>query len=129
MSVQKSVVHRYEVSVETKYVEAESKPDSHFYLFAYKIRITNKGETTGQLMNRHWIVTDAWNQTEEVRGAGVVGLQPKISPNQTFEYESACHLTTASGSMHGHYQFVTEDGETFEIEIPRFYLVAPQALH
>lgn len=129
MSVQKNLVQRYEIEVETKYVESESKPENHFYLFAYKIKISNKGEASGQLMSRHWIITDAWGQTEEVRGAGVVGQQPKIAPNQTFEYESACHLTTTNGSMHGSYQFTTEDGNTFDVEIPKFYLVAPQALH
>jgi ApaG protein len=75
------------------------------------------------------VITDALGRTEEVRGPGVVGLQPRIMPGQTFEYESACPLPTSSGSMKGQYHMTGDDGENFSVEIPEFYLIAPHALH
>jgi ApaG protein len=129
VSVQKIVSQNFQVQVAVSYVANESKPESDYHFFSYKIKITNKGSSSAQLMSRHWIITDGFGQVEEVRGPGVVGLQPKINPGQTFEYESACPLNTSSGMMRGTYQMVDSDGETFDIEIPEFYLIAPSALH
>lgn len=129
MSVQKSVSASFEISAFPQYVTEESKPEQNYFFFSYKICIKNKGSETAQLMSRHWIITDADGQNEEVKGPGVVGLQPKIQPGQTFEYESACPLTTPTGSMKGTYSMVTENGDHLQIEIPEFYLVCPQALH
>src|SRR3954466_10242837 len=98
MSVQKQVTPHFEVQVKVTYVEAESRPEAGYHFFAYKIIIQNKGQTGAQLMSRHWVITDGFGQVEEVRGAGVIGLQPKISAGQTSEYESACPLTTTSGT-------------------------------
>lgn len=129
MAVQKQLSPRFEVNVTVSYVDKESRPDSGYYFFAYRVRITNKGSVPAQLMSRHWIITDALGQVEEVRGAGVIGVQPRITEGQHFEYESACPLNSPSGSMRGTYQMVTEEGENFEVEIPEFYLVSPCALH
>ncbi|MEZ0391307.1 MAG: Co2+/Mg2+ efflux protein ApaG [Pseudobdellovibrionaceae bacterium] len=129
MPIQKTTNPQFQVQVSVTYVESESRPEADFHFFSYKVQISNKGNTQAQLMSRHWIITDGYGQVEEVRGAGVVGLQPKINPGQNFEYESACHLTTKSGSMKGTYQMLSADGENFDIEIPEFYLIAPTALH
>jgi len=129
MPIQKSMTPQLEVSVTTVYVPAESRPEQNYHFFAYKISIKNTGSRMAQLMSRHWVITDALGRTEDVRGPGVVGLQPKITPGQTFEYESACPLNTSSGTMKGTYQMVTEDGDTFTVDVPEFYLIAPQALH
>lgn len=129
MPIQKSLTPFIEVAVTTFYVPAESRPEENYHFFAYKISIKNTGTKTVQLMNRHWIITDALGRVEDVRGPGVVGLQPKINPGQTFEYESACPLNTSSGSMKGTYQMISEEGEIFTVNIPEFYLVSPQALH
>lgn len=129
MSTQKVLNTQFKISVSVQYVESESKPEANYYFFSYKIHITNTGNAPAQLMSRHWIITDSHGQSEEVRGAGVVGLQPKINPGQNFEYESVCPLSTASGSMKGFYQMLSSEGETFDIEIPEFYLIAPTALH
>lgn len=129
MSMQKSVIPQIQVSVVARYVPAESRPEQGFHYFSYKISIKNSGSRTAQLMSRHWTITDGHGRVEEVRGPGVVGLQPKINPGQTFEYESACPLQASSGSMKGTYQMMSEDGEPFQVEIPEFYLIAPQALH
>lgn len=129
MSLKKAQQTEFKVTTTTVYVESESAPDQHRYFFAYKITIKNQGTATAQLMSRHWIITDALGHTEEVRGAGVVGLQPKITGGQIFEYDSACPLRTSSGTMRGTYEFVDENGENFEVNIPEFYLIAPSAVN
>lgn len=129
MSVQKQLNPNFKIEIRVNYVESESRPDFGQFFFAYKVKIINKSPTAAQLMSRHWVITDAGGQVEEVRGAGVVGVQPKIQPGQAFEYESACPLPTSSGSMRGSYQMVSDVGESFEVEIPEFYLIAPLALH
>ena len=127
--MQKTTLPKLEVSPQITYVESESKPDQNYFFFSYKIIIQNLGNKPAQLISRYWIITDALGHVEEVRGPGVVGLQPKINPGNSFEYESACPLPTSSGTMRGEYQFTTEDGDTFIVPIPEFYLIAPQALH
>ncbi|MFN3696578.1 MAG: Co2+/Mg2+ efflux protein ApaG [Pseudobdellovibrio sp.] len=129
MSLKKQSVPQFHISAVSVYVDQESQPDKRYYFFAYKITIKNVGHSPAQLMSRHWIITDGLGHQEEVRGPGVVGLQPKIQPNQSFEYESACPLPTNSGSMKGQYYFVDDQGENFTVEIPEFYLYAPHAIH
>lgn len=129
MPVQKQMNVQFQVGVQVSFIDAESRPDESYFLFSYRIKISNNGRIPAQLISRHWVITDAVGKTEEVRGAGVVGLQPRILPGQSFEYESVCPLTTASGSMLGSYQMVDEEGASFEVEIPEFYLVAPSAIH
>lgn len=129
MSVQHSVSPHFEITTRVTYIESESRPEQSYYFFVYKISIRNRSPQSAQLLSRHWIITDANGATEEVRGPGVVGLQPKIQPNQVFEYESACPLPTPYGAMKGFYQFQTERNESFSIPIPEFDLVAPQAMH
>lgn len=129
MSVEKQLIPKFEVRAVVKYVAQESRPAESYHFFAYRIFISNLGSSPAQLISRHWIITDGRGEVEEVRGAGVVGLQPKIQPKQTFEYESACPLNTSSGSMRGTFQMQAEDGSQFEIDIPEFYLISPTALH
>ena len=129
MKMQKTTTNDIQVAITTSYVPEQSKPEIGYHFFAYKISITNKGGRMAQLMSRHWIITDALGRTEDVRGPGVVGLQPKIKPGQSFEYESACPLHTTSGTMRGSFQMVSENGDSMAVEIPEFFLIAPQALH
>ena len=129
MSKIKTVEPKFNINAKVVYVESESRPDSGYYFFAYKIKIKNTGPVAAQLLHRHWIITDAFGKIEEVKGPGVIGLQPKIQPGQTYEYDSACPLTTSCGSMKGFYQMLSDDGEEFSIEIPEFYLVSPFSLH
>lgn len=129
MTMQKSMAIKFAVQGQPKYVAAESRPDQNYYFFAYRVSIKNSGSAPAQLVSRHWIITDGNRHTEEVRGPGVVGVQPRIQPGQTYEYESVCPLPTSSGSMRGTFQMVSDDGENFEIEIPEFFLISPQALH
>lgn len=129
MSLKKMQNTEFKITTTSVLVESESDPLLNRYFFAYKVSIKNAGTSTAQLMSRHWIITDALGHTEEVRGPGVVGLQPKITGGQFFEYDSACPLRTSSGSMKGYFQFIDENGESFDIEIPEFFLIAPTAVH
>lgn len=129
MPIQKQINPQFEVQAKVTFDSQESRIEEGFFFFRYQIEIVNKGSMPAQLMSRHWVITDATGKVEEVRGAGVVGVQPKLNPGQSFQYESACPLGTPSGSMTGSYQMMTESGEAFDVQIPEFYLVAPTALH
>ena len=99
------------------------------YAFAYEITITNRMAVPVKLLNRHWIITHADGNIEEVYGEGVVGLTPRLAPGQTFCYSSGALIPTRSGSMSGSYEFTTDAGERFQVEIPEFVLAAPESLH
>ena len=111
------------------FVERESDPDQNRYVFAYTITISNHGDLPGRLLSRHWFVTDAHNEVQEVQGLGVVGEQPGIEPGETFRYTSAAVLSTPVGSMHGCYQFARDDETSFEVPIPVFSLSVPNLVH
>lgn len=120
------------VSVRPFYLDDKSSPDSSHFVWAYQVRIHNEGRDVVQLMTRHWRITDAFGNTREVRGDGVVGKQPILSPGEHFEYASGTPLSTATGFMVGTYQMKTEAGEEFDVEIPAFSLDSPHghsALH
>jgi ApaG protein len=121
--------YEFSVSVRPQYLVEHSNPDEEHYVFAYTVTIRNTGEHTAQLVSRHWIITDANNSVEEVRGEGVVGEQPVLQPGQSFEYTSGCPLPTPVGSMRGSYQCVADDGTAFEAAIPEFVLSMPRTLH
>lgn len=113
-----------DVRVQPRYLPEQSSPLDETYGFAYTITIANIGDAPAQLISRHWIILDADGHREEVRGLGVVGHQPMLQPGESFEYTSGCRLRTPTGSMEGSYRFVKEDGEAFEVPIPRFLLDA-----
>ncbi|HWY72954.1 MAG TPA: Co2+/Mg2+ efflux protein ApaG [Burkholderiaceae bacterium] len=121
--------YEFTISVSPRFLSEQSDPDKGQYLFAYTIRIVNSGQTVAQLISRHWIITDANQHVEEVRGPGVVGEQPRLAPGEAFEYTSGCPLPTPFGSMRGTYQCVAEDGTEFEVPIPEFLLSVPRTLH
>lgn len=122
-------VYEFAVSVKTRYLAEQSDPDHSNYVFAYTITIKNIGEIAAQLISRHWVIVDANNHVEEVRGLGVVGHQPLLRPGEQFEYTSGTALRTPQGSMTGSYFCVAEDGEQFETKIPEFILSLPRTLH
>lgn len=115
------------VRVTPSYLPEQSDPVESRYVWAYTIEIENHGQETVQLISRRWLITDALNRTEEVVGPGVVGEQPRLKPREAFRYTSGCPLTTSSGEMRGTYQMVTDEGETFDAEIPAFSLHLPGA--
>ena len=110
--------------VHVQYLPEQSDPPDGPYAFAYTVTIRNTGDITAQLVARRWVITDAEGNGEEVRGLAVVGQQPLLKPGEAFEYTSGCRLRTASGSMHGSYLCVAEDGEQFDCPIALFLLEA-----
>jgi len=121
--------YQISISVNTAYLADQSDPSTDRYVFAYTITIANSGTVAAQLISRHWIITDAENVTQEVKGLGVVGEQPLLRPGESFEYTSGTALGTPVGTMHGTYQMVAEDGNKFDAEIPSFTLSMPRILH
>lgn len=115
--------------VQSRYVPERSDPEQHGWFFAYTVVISNEGEQTVQLLTRHWVITDAEGEVEDVRGPGVVGAQPVLRPGESFEYTSACPLRTPFGTMHGSYQMISESGDHFDAEIAAFSLSTPYAVN
>ena len=120
-----AVTRNIAVSVEPTYLEANSSPGSSQYFWAYRVTIENQGQETVQLLNRHWMITNARGELTEVKGPGVVGEQPVLKPGESYAYTSGAPLNTPSGMMGGSYQMESESGERFDIEIPTFSLDSP----
>ncbi len=116
--------YKFEVAVTSQYIAEQSDPPDDVYAFAYTITISNTGQIPAQLISRHWIIVDANGHTEEVNGLGVVGHQPLLKPGESFQYSSGCRLRTATGTMHGSYFCVAEDGERFDVPVDLFVLEA-----
>lgn len=119
----------FEVRVSTQFLDEQSDKEKGPYVFAYTIEIENVGQRTAQLLSRHWIITDAHNVVQEVRGDGVVGEQPTLRPGERFEYTSGCPLPTPVGTMKGTYTFIGEGGEQFDVPVSEFLLSMPRVLH
>lgn len=124
-----AVTRGIRVKVVCRYSREHSQPELNRWFFLYTVDITNEGADTAQLISRHWIIEDADGRVEEVRGPGVVGQQPILAPGASFEYTSGCPLQTSFGSMRGTYQMLTEEGETFDVEIAPFTLSEPYTVH
>ncbi len=118
-----------EVSVTTDYVEGQSDPQNDRYAFAYTVTIINTGKIPAQLLTRHWVIRDANNKVEEVRGDGVIGEHPLLAPGKGFTYTSGTIISTPVGTMGGSYQMVAEDGTRFDARVPDFTLSIPRTLH
>ena len=110
------------VEVVSEYDPERSRPVQHQWFFRYTITITNTKAETVQLLSRHWIITDARGHVDEVRGLGVVGLQPAIEPGESFSYSSGAPLTTSSGKMEGTFQMAAQSGQLFDVKIATFRL-------
>ncbi len=121
----------YEISVKvhTSFLAEQSDVDNGRYVFSYTITIANTGSVAAQLVSRHWIIADAENKLQEVKGLGVVGEQPYLKPGETFEYTSGTAIATPVGTMRGTYRFTAEDGVQFDAPIPEFTLAMPRVLH
>lgn len=117
------------VAVRTHYLPQQSNPEENRYVFAYTITLTNEGKVGAQLLSRHWIITDANNKVQEVRGEGVIGEQPHLQPGASYEYTSGTVVETPVGTMQGSYQMVADDGTRFNAAIPVFSLTLPGSLH
>ena len=123
------VLYKVEVSVRTEYLENQSLPSEGKYFFSYTVTIKNVGKIPAKLISRHWVITDANDRIEEVRGLGVVGEQPRLKTNESFEYTSGTIINTPVGTMYGTYQMVADNGYEFDAEIPMFSLNIPKVLN
>ncbi|MCS5606999.1 MAG: Co2+/Mg2+ efflux protein ApaG [Alphaproteobacteria bacterium] len=113
------------VRVQPQFMAEQSDPVSDQYVWLYTINIENGGTEAVQLLNRHWIITNAVGHVEEVQGPGVIGEQPVLQPGDSFQYTSGCPLRTPSGMMVGTYEMVGPGDERFDIDIPAFSLDSP----
>ena len=120
---------QFTVSVVTQYLPEQSSAADNVYGFAYTITIRNTGPVTGQLVARHWVITDSAGHTEEVRGLAVVGQQPLLQPGEQFEYTSWTRIGAPRGSMRGTYFCMTEEAHWFEAPIAPFELTMGHSLH
>lgn len=117
------------VTARTQFIPEQSDESAERFVFAYTITIANTGLTPAQLISRHWLITDAHQKVQEVRGLGVVGEQPLLKPGEQFEYTSGTAIATPVGAMKGSYQMVADDGSQFEAEVAEFILSVPRVLH
>ena len=120
---------KFSCTVQPRYLEEQSNPAAHEYAFAYTVTIVNTGEVGAQLIGRHWVITNATGQVEQVRGLGVVGQQPFLKPGERFEYTSWTRLDTPHGVMEGTYFCMTEDAQAFDAPIEPFWLGRAESLH
>jgi ApaG protein len=121
--------YRIHVAVQVRFLADQSDEADNRHVFAYTITLTNQGEHAVQVLSRHWVITDANNHVQEVKGKGVVGEQPIIRPGQSFEYSSGTVLATQVGTMSGHYRMQVVDGNEFSVPVPQFVLSIPRTLH
>jgi len=127
--VSTAVTEGIRVEVQSAFRPDRSDPSAGRWLFTYTVRISNEGQLPARLVSRHWIITDANGERDEVQGDGVVGHQPHLTPGESFDYTSFCILKTEHGSMRGSYRMVRDDGSTFDAAIAPFPLVVPGRLN
>ncbi len=116
-------------SVSVQHLPEQSDPKQQLYAFAYTVTIRNTGDITAQLIARHWVITDAEDHRDEVRGLAVVGHQPVLKPGEHFEYTSWTRIATPHGTMRGTFLCMTDDAEPFDAPVPEFGLTLASALH
>ena len=117
------------IRVKTEYLPSESDEDNDRFVFAYTITVENHGAEPAKLLTRHWIITDAENRVQEVKGEGVIGEQPRLKHGESFSYTSGTMIETPVGSMQGSYQMVADDKHKFDAIIAPFTLAMPGVLH
>ena len=122
-------LYKIDINVQTQYIEQQSTPSLGRYVFSYTIVIKNTGKIPAKLVSRHWVITDANGKTEEVKGLGVIGEQPRLMTDESFQYTSGTVLDSPVGSMHGSYQMIADNGYGFEAKIPSFTLNTPKILN
>ena len=128
-SPSEAVTRGLRVRVEPQFEPRRSQPSAGHWFFLYTVTIENLSDETVQLLTRHWIITNGDGEVEEVRGPGVVGVQPILAPGESFRYTSGCPLTTDVGKMEGTYQMVSTAGESFDAEIAPFTLCVAEQVH
>lgn len=121
--------NKFLIEASPYYIDSQSTPEENRFVFAYTITITNVGNTPAKLLRRHWLITDSNGKIQEISGEGVVGEQPYLKPGEAFRYTSGALIETPVGIMQGKYELVSENGENFNANIPKFTLSIPRTLH
>lgn len=124
-----TITHGIRVIADARYVPERSHPEEGYYFFSYRITLINEGDEWARLLSRHWIIINAEGDRDEVRGPGVIGQHPGLSPGESFEYTSFCPLNTEWGTMEGTYRMQRENGEEFDVHIGRFYLTTTTSVY
>jgi ApaG protein len=122
-------LYKIDINVQTQYIEQQSTPSLGRYVFSYTIVIKNTGKIPAKLVSRHWVITDANGKTEDVKGLGVIGEQPRLKTDESFQYTSGTVLDSPVGSMHGSYQMIADNGYEFDAKIQLFTLNTPKILN
>ena len=118
------------VNVIPQYIAKESIPEKKRFVFSYTVTIDNQSDLSVQLLSRHWIITNGETlKSQEVRGDGVVGKQPRIKPGSSYTYTSGTVMESPVGTMQGAYRMIDENGEYFDALIPVFTLAATHSVH
>lgn len=123
------VTNQVKVTVVPEPLKEHSDPGDARFVFAYHIEVENLGVRPVQLISRHWKIFSGLEQTGDVVGEGVVGMQPRLMPGGRFQYQSSAVITEEIGSMSGTYTFQSDDGDTFDVAVPQFDLVFDFILH
>ncbi len=119
------ITENISISVTPKYEAAESNPAIGKFVYSYLVTIENLGKDTVKLMERHWFIVDSIQEKREVKGEGVIGVQPEISPGDSFQYMSWCPLHSPIGKMYGYYTFLNlSTKNNIKVNIPEFLLVS-----
>ncbi len=113
------------VTVEPIFLENQSRPQEHYFVWAYHVTIQNNSSETVQIKSRYWHVLDSDGRIKEIRGPGIVGEQPTLKPGENFSYTSGTPLETPSGIMYGTYYMINNNGEDLDVDIPAFSLDSP----
>lgn len=125
-----TVTKGIKISVWPQFSPEQSRPSASLYVYFYTIQIENQSKDSVQLLSRHWIIKDGFDHIEEVKGDGVIGQQPTLSPGEAFSYTSSCPLPTPTGSMKGSYTMKsTSSQKNFEVEIGEFFLAHKSLLN
>ena len=127
MALAETITNNFQVSAISRFIPERSNQDISIFFFAYWITIKNIGNFPAQLLNRYWHITDAHGRIQEIKGEGVVGNQPNITPGESYQYNSFCPLPTEFGFMQGHYGMIGDSEKLFQIKIPQFCLSAPHS--
>ena len=120
---------QFTCEVRVQYLPEQSKPPDGPFAFTYTVHVRNTGAVAAQLVARHWVITNAHGDREDVRGLAVVGHQPLLKPGEQFEYTSWVRIDTPHGTMQGTFFCMTEDAHPFNASVSEFALVYPGALH
>jgi len=124
------VTRGIKISVDTTFEGTFYKNYKIHFAFGYRITIENTSKDAVQLTSRFWEIKDALNDTDIVKGEGVIGKKPVLKPGDSHTYSSGCLLSSPFGAMKGYYNMINfTSTKKFKVTIPGFKLSAPFSLN